>query len=202
MSSNDLAFSELILASTSGARRALMDSLGVRYRTVAPGVGEEVPAGTSAQAAVAMLAHRKAAAVFAQNPQALVIGSDQLVSADGEVLGKPPDRDRARAQLQKLSGRSHQIVTGVCLLGPGIDERHVDVATLTLYPLTADEVEGYLDTREWEGCAGGYRVEARGQALFSRIDGDRTGVRGLPMVALVGMLRRAGVRFFESPGRA
>lgn len=197
MNSSDVGFTELVLASTSGARRALMDALGVRYRAEAPGVDEVVPPATPAREAVALLAHRKAAAVFARNPRALVIGSDQLVSADGEVLGKPADRDRARAQLQKLSGKSHEIVTGVCVLGPGFDERHVDVATLTLYPLQEDELERYLDTREWEGCAGGYRVEARGQALFSQIDGDRTGVMGLPMVALVGMLRRAGVRFFE-----
>lgn len=189
-------FPELILASTSYARRTLMDSLGIPYRAIAPGVDESVPEGTSVRDAVALLAHRKAAAVSTRHPDALVIGSDQLVSLDGEALGKPEDRARARSQIQRLSGRTHEILTGVCVLGPGLDERHIDLARLTLYALGDEELERYLDTNEWEGCAGGYRVESKGQALFQNIEGDRTGVMGLPMIALVGMLRRAGVRFF------
>ena len=173
-----------------------MDSLGIPYRAIAPGVDESVPEGTSVRDAVALLAHRKAAAVSARHPDALVIGSDQLVSLDGEALGKPEDRARARSQIQRLSGRTHEILTGVCVLGPRFDERHVDLARLTLYALGDEELERYLDTHEWEGCAGGYRVESKGQALFQNIEGDRTGVMGLPMIALVGMLRRAGVRFF------
>src|SRR5207248_2721054 len=102
----------------------------------------------------------------------------------------------ARRQLTQLSGKSHQLVTGVALLGPGVRRVEHDAVTLTLYALSRDEISGYLATREWEGCAGGYRVEARGQALFSRIEGDLTSVRGLPMLLVVRMLREAGVRFF------
>jgi septum formation protein len=187
----------LILASTSSARRALMDALHIPYRAVAPGVDEQVPPGTLVRDAVAQLAERKAQAVRARFPDALVIGCDQLVSLDGEALGKPANRERAKAQLERLSGRAHQIVTGLCLVGPGVHERHVEETRLTLYPLSEGELERYLDLGEWEGCAGSYRVESAGQALFSSIEGDRTNVQGLPMVPLVRLLRQTGWQFFH-----
>ncbi len=191
---------DLLLASTSPARRALLDSLKLSYRVVAPDVVEELPESIDASSAVRLLAHRKAAAVQRQHPSALVIGGDQLVSFEGTILRKPRDRDEARRQLQRLSSQTHEIHTAVCLLGPGIDERGSEVTRLTMYPLGSEEVERYLDLQEWRGCAGSYRVEGAGQALFSSIDGDRTNVQGLPMVLLVRLLRRAGVLFFYSDG--
>lgn len=187
----------LILASTSSARRALMDSLHVPYEAMAPGVGEELPPDISARDAVAMLALRKAGAIQQRFPEALVLGADQLVTIDGELLGKPLDRSAARIQLLRLSGRTHEIVTGLALLGPGVDERAVDVVRMTLFPLPGEEIERYLDTGEWEGCAGAYRVESAGQALFADLGGDRTSVQGLPMLQVVRMLRKVGFPFFE-----
>ena len=187
---------ELYLASTSPARRALMDALGVAYRTEAPGVDETVDAALPASEAVALLAKKKAEAVRSRHPEALVLGADQLGWFEGRKLGKPKDREAARAQLSALSGRSHSLVTGVCLLGPGREFCEVDEVRLSLYPLGDDELERYLDTGEWEGCAGSYRVEARGQALMAAVEGDRTSVMGLPMVRVVSMLRRAGFPLF------
>jgi septum formation protein len=188
---------ELILASTSPARRALMQSLRIPFRCEAPGVAEHIPPGTSVHDAVEMLAERKARAVLQRNPDALVVGSDQLGCLDGHALGKPADRDAARDQLRRLSGRSHEILTALCIVGPGVREIEVDVARLTLFPFQDEEIERYLELGEWEGCAGGYRVEGAGQALFMEIEGDRTAVMGLPMTRLVRALRRAGWRFFE-----
>jgi septum formation protein len=189
-------YTELILASTSPARRALLDGLRLPYRVEAPGVDEEVAPGTAPAHAVALLAERKARAVFARHPGALVIGSDQLVAFAGQALGKPPDVAAARRQLLALQGQRHDILTGLCVVGPAFLENEVDVARLTVVPLTPEEVDGYLALGEWEGCAGGYRVEGRGQALFSRLEGDRTAVQGLPMQRVVRLLREAGVRFF------
>jgi septum formation protein len=183
----------LLLASTSPARRALLSGLGVPFTAEAPGVDEDVPPGTSPRAAVALLAERKARAVATRHPGAWVLGSDQLLDLDGRALGKPADRAAAEAQLRALSGRTHLLHTGVCLVGPPGAETVVETAKLTLYPLTDVEVGAYLDTGEWEGCAGGYRVEGRGQALFSALDGDRTCVQGLPMLQVVRMLRQAGI---------
>ncbi len=195
-----MAWSELILASTSAARRALMDSLKLPYRAVSPDVEEALPAGTPVDVAVQRLAERKAAAVLARFPDALVIGSDQLVSLDGEALGKPPDVEAARQQLGRMLGREHRILTGLAVLGRGFRRVELDVTTLALYPLSADELERYLRLEEWRGCAGSYRVEEAGQALFSKLEGDRTGVQGLPLIRLVRCLREAGVTFFPSPG--
>ncbi|MBN1209657.1 MAG: septum formation protein Maf [Myxococcaceae bacterium] len=188
----------LILASTSSARRALMDGLGLPYQAEAPGVEEDVSPSLSAREAVQVLAARKARAVHARHPEAWVIGADQLVEVEGEVLSKPADREAARRQLGKLLGHTHDICTGVCLVGPG---GHVaealEVSRLTFYPVTAEELERYLDLGEWQGCAGSYRVEGAGQALLARLEGDRANVQGLPMLTVVRMLREAGFSFFE-----
>jgi septum formation protein len=183
----------LLLASTSPARHALLAALGLPFEAVAPGVEESVPPGTPVEAAVRLLAERKARAVAATRPGALVIGADQLGELDGRLLGKPVSRSEARGQLLALAGRTHRLLTAVCLAGGGREETVVEEARLTLWPLTEAEVESYLDTGEWEGCAGAYRVEGRGQALMSRIDGDRTCIQGLPMQAVVRLLRGRGV---------
>lgn len=183
----------LFLASTSPARRALMDGLGVPYTAESPEVDEAVPAGLSAEQAVAVLAERKARAVWARHPEAWVLGADQLGWFAGARLGKPVDRDAADRQLAQLAGKCHELWTGVCLLGPSFRELEVDVARLTLYPLSDAERSRYLDTGEWQGCAGSYRIEGKGQALMAALEGDRTSVQGLPMLRVVAMLRRAGV---------
>jgi MAF protein len=174
----------LILASTSSARRDLMDGLGIPYRAESPGVDEEVSPTLSAREAVQVLAARKARAVHARHPEAWVLGADQLVEVEGEVLAKPADRDAARRQLGKLLGHTHDICTGVCLLGPGghLSEA-LEVSRLTFYPVAPEELEKYLDLGEWQGCAGSYRIEGAGQALL--------------MLTVVRMLREAGFSFFE-----
>jgi septum formation protein len=174
-----------------------MDGLGLPYQAEAPGVDEEVSPTLSAREAVQVLAARKARAVHARHPEAWVIGADQLVEVAGEVLSKPADREAARRQLGKLLGHTHDICTGVCLLGPG---GHVaealEVSRLTFYPVTPEELERYLELGEWQGCAGSYRVEGAGQALLARLEGDRTNVQGLPMLTVVRMLREARFSFF------
>lgn len=190
--------SPLILASTSSARRALMEGLGIPYRAESPGVDEDVSPTLSARQAVQELARRKTRAVHARHPEAWVLGADQLVEVEGEVLAKPADRDAARRQLGKLLGHTHDICTGVCLVGPGghIAEA-LEVSRLTFYPVAPEELEKYLDLGEWQGCAGSYRIEGAGQALLARLEGDRTNVQGLPMLTVVRMLREAGFSFFE-----
>lgn len=189
-------FDELILASTSSARRALMEGLGLPFRAVAPGVDEIVPEGTLAHYAVAMLAERKARAVTERFPRALVIGSDQLVALGDQTLGKPENASAARQQLGSLRGKTHEIHTGLTVIGPSFIATEVDTARLTVLLLSDLELDGYVATNEWQGCAGGYRVEARGQAIFERIEGDRAAIQGLPMQRLTRLLREAGVQFF------
>jgi len=183
----------LVLASTSPARQALLGALGLSFLAVAPGVDEALPPGTPVEEAVRTLAMRKARAVASRYKDALVLGADQLGEVEGRLLMKPASRGDARAQLRALSGKTHRLLTAVCLVGGGHEETVVEEARLTLFPLRDAEVEAYLDTGEWEGCAGSYRVEGRGQALMERIEGDRTCVQGLPMLAVVRLLRGRGV---------
>jgi septum formation protein len=184
----------LVLASTSPARKALLATLGYPFEAVAPKVDESLPAGTEVEEAVRRLAARKARAVAHRYPEALVLGADQLGELDGRLLGKPAHREEARRQLLALAGRTHRLVTGVCLVGAGREETEVEEAQLTLFPLGEAEVEAYLNTGEWEGCAGSYRVEGRGQALFAKLLGDRTCIQGLPMQVVVRLLRGRGLR--------
>ncbi|MCE9666208.1 Maf family protein [Myxococcus stipitatus] len=189
---------DLILASTSSARRALMDGLTLPYRAESPGVDETVSPSSTAQEAVRELAARKALAVHQRHPAAWVLGADQLVEVHGRILTKPADRDAAREQLRLLLGTTHAIHTGVCLVGPGgYRSEAMETARLTFHAVGADELERYLDLNEWEGCCGSYRVEGAGQALLARLDGDRANVQGLPMVTVVRLLREAGFGFFE-----
>lgn len=186
----------LVLASTSQARKRLLSTLGLPFRVVDPEVNEHVPPEVPVRQAVATLAERKARAVYRKFPTCLVVGSDQIVSFEGKALGKPADAAAAMEQLSALAGKTHEVVTGLCLVGPGFLECEVDVAKMTVSPLERAQLERYVETGEWRGCAGGYRVEGRGQALFSVIEGDRTGIEGLPMVLLVRLLREAQVQFF------
>lgn len=184
----------VILASTSPARRALLSSVGLAHEAEAPGVDEDVPPGTRPAETARILALRKAAAVAARHPDTIVVGADQVLELDGTPFGKPADEAEALAVLRRLSGRAHALVTGLAVLAPGAapvveDERTV----LHVRTLTDDEARRYVATGEWRGCAGGYRVEGRGLALFERIEGDWTNVLGLPMPRLLGHLRRLGV---------
>ena len=140
-----------------------------------------------------MLALRKARAVAARRPGALVLGADQLGEVDGRLLDKPTDRAAARRQLGSLLGRTHRLLTAVALVQGGEESLAVDVVRLGFHPLEDGELERYLDSGEWQGCAGGYRIEGRGQTLVASLDGDRTSVMGLPMLQVVRMLRERGV---------
>jgi septum formation protein len=178
----------------------LLAALGIPFLAVAPEVDETLAEGTGVEAAVRMLARAKAAAVLARHPGSLVLGADQLGEMEGQLLGKPRDRAEAERQLRALSGKTHRLLTAVCLLGDGREDMAVEEARLTFFSLTQTELEAYLDTGEWEGCAGGYRVEGRGQALMERIDGDRTCIQGLPMQAVVRLLRGRGVALLGASG--
>jgi len=189
---------ELVLASTSAYRRALLDRLGVAYRAVAPRVDERAvePTGVPAEQVVLALARAKAEEVAGRCPGALVLGSDQAIEVDGEILGKPGTAARAVEQLVRLAGRAHRIVTAVVLVRPdGTAATHVDVHRMTMRPLGRDALARYVEADRPLDCAGAYKIEARGVALFSAVEGsDFTAVVGMPMMAVARMLEEAGVR--------
>jgi septum formation protein len=186
--------SPLVLASTSAFRKALLQAAGLQFEAEAPQVDEVAPSRLSPRAVARRLARLKADAVGSRRPSALVIGSDQTVDLAGELLRKPRTRAEARRQLAAMAGRSHVLHAAVALVrrAPPFARVEVESVRLTMRALTRRQIEAYLDTGEWEGCAGGYRIEGRGIALFSAVRGDYHAIVGLPMVRLFSLLEAAG----------
>lgn len=188
----------LVLASTSSARQHLLRQAGLPFEALAPEVEEYLDAGGDAATQAMGLARLKALAVATRRPEAIVIGADQVLNVDGLVLGKPVDAAAARAQLARLSGRQHALVTGLCVVSPqGLVQVTSERTTMTVRALRDEELDAYVATGEWRGCAGSYRVEGQGIGLFERLDGDWTNVLGLPMPALLTILRGLGVPLFR-----
>ncbi len=186
----------LILASTSRHRRALLDRLGIDYEAL-PHACDEAAAQASAlapEALAADLALAKAQSLRPAHPGAWILGSDQVLDLDGEVLGKPGSPERAVEQLARLQGRSHRLLTAACLLGPDGQRREaLDVHTLRMRALDAAALARYVAADQPLDCCGSYMIEARGIALFESIQGsDFTAIVGLPMIAVVSMLAEAG----------
>lgn len=186
----------LILASTSPYRRALLARLGLAFEVESPGVDESAVAGEEPSGRAARLATAKARAVATRHPDAVVIGSDQVAELAGEILEKPGGAERCRAQLAALSGRTASFHTACTVLAPGagIEITHTDTTRVVARTLTAAEIDRYIERERPFDCAGGFKAEALGIALFERIESqDPTALIGLPLIWLASALRRAGL---------
>ena len=181
--SPDLA---LVLASTSPQRRAILEQLRIPFTVVSPSYVEYDPPDADPITLVRDHAEGKARSVHAGG--ALTLGVDTTVHLDGRLYGKASDRDDARAMLGELAGRTHRVVSGLCLLGDGFVV--VDHATteVTFRTLSAAEIEAYLDSEEWGGRAGSYAIQGLGARLVARVDGDYLNVVGLPVALLIDAL--------------
>jgi septum formation protein len=176
----------LLLASRSPQRRAILAMLGIQFEVVTPDYDESELSGTPEQIAVTH-ARGKAASVAGD----LVLGVDTIVVIEGRVLGKPPGEDEARAYLGLLSGRTHEVHSGLCVrAGEAEYVRHA-VTAVTFAPLDAADVDWYLASGEWRERAGGYAVQGLGAALVRSIDGDYQNVVGLPVPALIDAMAAA-----------
>ncbi|WP_363796506.1 Maf family nucleotide pyrophosphatase [Lysobacter firmicutimachus] len=186
--------SPLILASTSIYRRELLGRLGLAFDTARPHTDETPRPGETPAALAARLATAKAGAVAAQQPQAWVIGSDQVAEFDGRPIGKPGGRDGALAQLQAMSGREVRFLTGLCVLRHGqAPLTALDVTTVRFRDLSAAEIARYVDAEQPYDCAGSFKSEGLGIALFEAIESsDPTALIGLPLIATARLLRQAG----------
>jgi septum formation protein len=180
----------LILASTSPQRRAILEQLRIPFDVVAPDHEEEP--GTSP------LERAAGKARSVDGGDRPVLGVDTEVLLDGELLGKPADQTEAEAMLEALSGRAHDVVSGLCLRTPAWEELHEETTVVTFRPLTPRDLAHYVASREWEGRAGGYAIQGLGASLVERVDGDFLNVVGLPGSLLVRLLagRFAGVYGF------
>ncbi len=187
--------SKLVLASTSPYRRALLARLGVPFRCVAPLVNEDELKNTqiAPRMLASQLARAKAASVAATESDAVVVGSDQVVAFEGRVFGKPGSADAAVEQLLAMAGKPHEIITAVSVVHPAGVCEYLDATVLWMRPLERAELERYVAADQPLDCAGSYKLEARGIALFERVDSDdQTAVVGLPLIALTTILRGLG----------
>lgn len=171
----------LVLASRSPQRRAILEQLGVAFTVSVPEV-EELGEGDPRSIAVEN-ARRKARSV----PGERVLGVDTVVAVDGRALGKPADAVEARAFLESLSGRDHQVMSGVALREHGRERTACGVVRVRFHALRPSDVDAYVAEGEWKGRAGGYAIQGRGARLVEEVEGDYWAVVGLPVAELVGM---------------
>lgn len=179
----------LVLASASPRRRELLQTAGLSFTVHVSQAQEYIEPGTAPTDAVMQLARQKATAVCAECPDDLVLGADTVVVCDGLILGKPADRADAVRMLRLLSGRTHCVYTGVCLIQNGQAETFCEKTEVTFYPLTDDEIFAYIDTGEPMDKAGAYGIQGRGCTLVQSICGDYFNVVGLPVAAVCRKLR-------------
>lgn len=189
---------ELVLASGSRYRRELLARLGRPYRSISPDIDENPLPGERPAALAARLAHEKARAIADRAPGSVVIGSDQVAELDGIALGKPGDAPTARRQLGACAGRAVSFHTALCVLdtraGGNHRYEHMDRTTVVFRSIDAGEIARYVDREQPFDCAGSFRCEGLGIALFERIETtDPTALIGLPLIALARLLREAGV---------
>jgi septum formation protein len=189
---------ELILASTSKYRRELLERLCVPFRCVAPRIDEEAEQNNTLRERprdVAMhLAQLKAGSIVELEPQAIVIGSDQVCTFEGQVLHKPGTAERAREQLSMLAGRTHELVTAVCVQHGEVQRKAVVTTQLRMRSLTGEEIARYVAADNPVDCAGSYKIESLGISLFEAIETpDYTAIVGLPLMAVATALREFGI---------
>jgi septum formation protein len=177
----------LLLASRSPQRRAILQQLGIPFEAVIPQYEEELT-GADPVAEVERHAKGKARSVAGIAQERPVLGVDTEVVLDGRLYGKPADAAEAEAILEALSGETHAVVSGLCLLTPGWEELRHAVTRVSFRALTPRELGLYVASEEWRDRAGGYAIQGLGAALVERIEGDYLNVVGLPAALLVGLL--------------
>lgn len=180
---------KIVLASSSPSRKMLLERAGVDFEVLVSGVDETVPPEYTPAQTVECLAERKGTAVFELRPKSIVISADSVVSIDGMILGKPGDDEEAKAMLRRLSGRTHEIFTGVCLLSADRKKVFHSVTQVTFYPLSEEEIAEYVAMGESRGRAGSYGIEGKGVVLVQSICGDYSNIVGLPVAETLRQLR-------------
>lgn len=180
---------KIVLASQSPSRKMLLEQAGVDLEVLVSGVDETVPEDFTPAQTVECLAQRKGMAVEQLCPGRAILAADSVVSIDGMMIGKPEDDEAAKATLRRLSGRTHKLYTGVCLIARGKRQVFHQVTDVTFYDLTEEEIAEYVAMGESTGRAGGYGIEGVGVMLVRSISGDYPNIVGLPVAETLRRLR-------------
>ena len=196
---NDTHPVRVILASASPRRRELLTLVGILHEVRPADIDESYRDGETPAAHAERLSREKAAAIAHAVPEAVTIGSDTIVIVDGDVLGKPRDRAHAHAMLRRLSGRSHEVITGVAASWHGRTVSAIECVGVTFRELTDAEIDAYIDTGEPMDKAGAYGIQGYGATIVTRVDGDYFAVMGLAVNRLVRLLESLGLRYEFGP---
>ncbi len=184
----------LILASASPRRSQLLRSAGLSFIVAAAHVPEKPLPNEQPQPYAQRLARDKALAVYATYPDNAVLGADTIVVVDEHLLEKPRNAEDAARMLRLLSGRSHQVITGVCLLAPGFEQIEAEITEVRFSPLTESEIADYVEMGEPMDKAGAYAIQGMASRWVERIDGCYFNVVGLPVPRVYRMLRMLGAK--------
>jgi len=187
---------QLVLASTSPFRKSILEKLGLPFDCHAPEVDETPEPGETPSQLVERLSIAKAQAVAAHLKEGLVIGSDQVAVIDNDILGKPGNHENAVAQLQRAAGKTVTFLTGLALVNAASGSIQAEVVPFKVVfrQLTREQIENYLKAEQPYNCAGSFKSEGMGIALFERLDGeDPNTLIGLPLIRLIRMLEKEGM---------
>ncbi|MCV6612610.1 MAG: Maf-like protein [Amphritea sp.] len=188
---------QLILGSSSPFRKAILDKLNLDYQTASPDIDETPLSNEAPQDYVARLAEAKARRLQNDYPDALIIGSDQTAVINGQIIGKPGDHATAVQQLRDASGQKITFYTGLCLLNSATDRVQVETVPFHVHfrQLTDQMIENYLQLEKPYNCAGSFKSEGAGIALFERLEGeDPNTLIGMPLIRLIRMLENENMR--------
>ena len=183
----------LVLASASPRRQELLRNAGIAFVARPTDIPETPNRDEAPRAFAERMAREKALAAFGRQPKDFVLGADTIVVVDSEILGKPRNSTDAVRMLRSLSGRTHQVMTGVCLLGYEFEDVRSETTTVTMNVLSEDHIHSYISSGEPMDKAGAYAIQGRASRWISRIEGDYFNVVGLPVSLVYRMMREHGV---------
>ncbi|MFT2090908.1 Maf family protein [Paraglaciecola sp. 2405UD69-4] len=193
---------KFVLASSSTYRQSILKKLSIPFTAMAPDIDESLYEGETIETQVKRLAQQKACAIAnkIKEPNTYIIGSDQLASINGTILGKPGDFHHAKQQLLKASGQTVQFYTGLCLVCPSKNqlETLVDVYQVSFRKLSEHQIDTYLNIEKPFDCAGSFKSEGLGIALFSSLEGtDPNSLIGLPLIRLIELFEKMSIDIFD-----
>lgn len=172
---------KIILASQSPRRKELLEKTGYTFEIEAADIDETIDQSNTLTEEIKRLSHCKAEHVLQHHPDSLVIGSDTIVTIDGRILGKPADKEDALRMLRSLSGRTHQVITGLCMISCQKEYLDVSISDVTFAEMTEDEIEKYVNTGEPMDKAGAYAIQGIASRYITGISGDYYAIMGLPL---------------------
>ena len=193
----------IILASSSPRRQEILNLLGIPFRVIVPNVDETITPTIDTDEVSEFIARQKVSAVLHSLPPRQeifwILGADTIILKNGRYFGKPEDQDQAREFLKELSGSTHTVMTSIVLYNGRTKTTSAKTAKtqVTMAEITDEEIQWYLDTGEWHGAAGGYRIQSLASCFIKKIEGSQSCVTGLPIFELYDILKEQGYSILE-----